>query len=315
MPTVAVLIPCLNEERTVARVVRDFRRELPDADVYVFDNASTDRTAAEARRAGATVISEPRRGKGHVVQSMARLIEADVYVMVDGDGTYPPSAVHDLIGPALDGTADMVVGSRLLVEDSEFRAGNRLGNRAFVRLINTVFGHSLTDVFSGYRALTREAMKGLPLFVPGFEIETELTIKALERGYRIREVPVCLTPRPVDSPSKLRRVRDGLRILGTVAALARDYKPLTVFGGLGLLTVGAGLLSGLGVVVEYLRIGLVPRLPTAVLSVGLVVCGLLGVATGLVLHVVNRRFRELEHLTRVGPARPAQPRLRLHRAA
>ena len=184
-----------------------------------------------------------------------------------------------------------------------------------MRIINAVFGSALTDVFSGYRALTREAMKGLPLFVPGFEIETELTIKALERGYRILEVPVRLSPRPADSPSKLRRVRDGLRILGTVVALARDYKPLTVFGGIGMATVAAGVLAGLGVVAEYLHTGLVPRLPTAVLSVGLVVCGLLGAATGLVLHVVNRRFRELEHLTRAGSASSGEARPSSYRAA
>jgi glycosyltransferase involved in cell wall biosynthesis len=292
----AILIPCYNEELTIGQVVRDFRAEIPGAEIYVFDNNSTDRTAELAREAGAQVVYERRQGKGFVVQSMFCQVEADVYVMVDGDGTYPAGEVHKLIQPILLGEAEMVVGSRLMeASDSEFRLLNRLGNGFFLEVINFIFKVKLSDVLSGYRAFNREFVKSIPVFGGGFETEVELTIKALARGYRITEVPVRLTSRPEGSFSKIRIVQDGLVILNTILTLFRDYKPLTFFGGMGLFLIVLGFVPGVVVIVEFIKTGLVPRLPSAVLAVGLVLSGMLLFVVGLVLHTITRRFQELEH--------------------
>jgi Glycosyl transferase family 2 len=297
---VAVLIPCYNEELTVGEVVRQFRAQLPGAAVYVYDNNSTDRTAAEAEAAGASVAREPRQGKGYVVQSMFRRVEADVYVMVDGDGTYPPADVHHLVAPILAGEADMVVGSRLDAQSrSEFKSLNRLGNRLFLRVLNSTFKVKITDMLSGYRAFSRAFVKSIPLFGGGFETETELTIKALERGYRIVEVPCDLSARPAGSFSKIRIVNDGVRILGTILALLRDYKPLTFFGATGLALVLAGLVPGAIVVYEFVETGLVLRMPSAVLATGLVLAGMLSMTVGLVLHTIVRRSQEFDYQLRV----------------
>ncbi|HEU4595291.1 MAG TPA: glycosyltransferase, partial [Pyrinomonadaceae bacterium] len=297
---VAVLIPCYNEEMTVARVVEQFRAALPQAAIYVFDNDSDDRTAEEARAAGAVVRREMRRGKGYVVQSMFREVDADFYVMVDGDGTYPPEAVHQLLAPVLAGEADMTVGSRLHADSrSEFKHLNRWGNRLVLGLLNSIFRVRLTDILSGYRAFSREFVKGVPLFGGGFEIETELTIKAVERGFRIVEVPTDLTHRPEGSHSKIKFFRDGFLILNTVLALFRDYKPLTFFGAAGAALMLLALIPGALVVVEFVETGLVPRLPSAVLAVGLVLCGLLSMTAGLILHSIARRSQESEYYLRV----------------
>lgn len=298
-PKIALLVPCYNEELTVAEVVRQFRAQLPDADIYVYDNNSTDRTVAEAEAAGAFVAYERRQGKGYVVQSMFQQVDADVYVMVDGDGTYPPEEVHKVLAPVLRGEADMVVGSRLHQESqSQFRSLNRIGNRMFLSLLTSTFKVQITDMLSGYRAFSRRFVKGVPLFGGGFETETELTIKALERGYRIVEVPVDLGVRPEGSFSKIRIVKDGLRIVHTILTLFRDYKPLTFFGALGLALVLLGLLPGALVVFEFFKTGLVLRLPSAVLAVGLELAGLLAFTVGLVLHTITRRSQEFEHQLR-----------------
>ena len=240
---VAILIPCLNEELTIGDVVRSFKRELPSATIYVFNNRSTDRTADRAREAGAIVVHEPRRGKGFVIHSMFRHVDAAVYVMVDGDGTYPARDVHSLIAPIRSGEADMVVGSRLHeMSDSKFKPLNRWGNRLFLYVVNLVFGVRITDMLSGYRAFSRSIVKRLPLIRGGFETETEITIKALDRGFRVAEVPVNLEQRPEGSFSKIRIASDGLRVISTILAMFRDYKPLTFFGGMGLLLIVLGLL-------------------------------------------------------------------------
>jgi glycosyltransferase involved in cell wall biosynthesis len=296
---IAVLIPCLNEELTVGKVVRDFREQLPEAEIHVFDNGSTDGTRQSAEEAGAIVHTENRRGKGRVVQTMFQTVEADVYVMVDGDDTYPAEAVHDLIREVTRRGADMAVGSRFLAEGSSFRVLNRVGNQLFLQAINFIFATGLTDVLSGYRAMSRRLVKGLPLFVTGFEVEVEMTIKTLERGLRLVECPAQLRDRPEGSHSKLRKFKDGFRILWTIFALMRDYKPLTTFGALGLVVLLLTLLPGGWVVEEYLRTGLVSRLPSAVLAVGLGLSGLLSLTAGLVLHTVNRRFQELDYLVRL----------------
>jgi glycosyltransferase involved in cell wall biosynthesis len=296
-PRIAVVIPCYDEEPTIAKVVRDFQAAMPEADIVVFDNESSDRTAEVARAAGARVIPEHRRGKGFVVQSMFRRVDADVVVMVDGDDTYPADAVRALVEPVLRGEADMVVGSRLQRgARSQFRLVNRFGNRLLLGVLNAVFRVRLTDLLSGYRAFSRRLVRALPLAGGGFEIEAELTIKTLQRGFVIREVPVALTQRPPGSHSKIRILRDGLLILWTILALFRDYKPLTFFGAIGLALVALGLVPGAVVVVEFARTGLVERLPSAVLAVGLVLAGVVVGAVGLVLHATARRFQELEVL-------------------
>jgi glycosyltransferase involved in cell wall biosynthesis len=295
-PRTAILIPCYNEELTIGQVVRDFHAEIPDANIYVFDNNSTDRTVEIARAAGARIAYERRQGKGFVVQSMFCQVEADVYVLVDGDGTYPAAEVHKLIQPILLGDAEMVVGSRLMVSSgSEFRFLNKLGNDFFLQVINFVFKVKLTDVLSGYRAFNREFVKGVPIFGGGFETEVELTIKALARGYRITELPVRLAARPEGSFSKIRIIQDGFLILNTILTLFRDYKPLTFFGSMGLFLIALGLVPGGIVIFQFVKTGLVPKLPSAVLAVGLVLSGMLLFVIGLVLHTITRRFQELEH--------------------
>lgn len=306
--SIAVLVPCHNEELTVSPVVCEFREELPAAKIYVFDNNSTDKTIERARAAGAIVCSEKRQGKGYVVQSMFREIEADIFVLVDGDGTYPPHRVHDLIAPIVNSSADMTVGSRLHSESrSNFRRINRFGNRIFRKVLNVIFKNELTDILSGYRAFTRKFVKETPIFAGGFEIEAELTIKALERGSRIVEVPINLSDRPLGSRSKIRVAHDGLLILSTILALFRDYKPLSFFGAVGLLLIAASLFPGGLVVFEFLSTGLVPRVPSAVLAVGLTICGMLSITTGLILHTAVRRFQELEHQLRSLSAKITSP--------
>jgi glycosyltransferase involved in cell wall biosynthesis len=299
-PKVAILIPCFNEELTVGQVVRDFRKQLPDADVYVFDNNSSDRTVAVARDAGARIAFESRQGKGYVVQAMFREVDADIYVMVDGDDTYPPAEVHKLIAPVAAGEADMAVGSRFTSRsESEIRALNRMGNRFFLHTINFIFKVKLSDTLSGYRAFSRKFVKNIPIFGGGFETETELTIKALAHGYRIVELPVDLKARPEGSFSKIRVLQDGLLILNSILTLFRDYKPLTFFGAIGLFLVLIGLIPGTVVIVEFIKTGLVPRLPSAVLAVGLVLSGLLAMVVGIVLHTIARRFQELDHQLKI----------------
>ncbi len=292
----AVLIPCYNEELTIADVVDRFRAELPDAEIYVFDNNSTDRTAAEAERAGAIVLPVGLQGKGYVVRFMFQHVEADIYVMVDGDGTYPAASVHSLIAPIINNQADMAVGSRLHGQSqSQFKFLNRFGNKLFLSALNSIFKVRLTDILSGYRAFNRKLVKSLPLFGGGFEIETELTIKALERGYRIVEVPIDLSERPTGSSSKIRLVRDGMRIIHTILALFRDYKPLTFFGAMGLIVIAAGFVPGLIVVFEFIETRFISHVPSAILAVGLVISGMLLVMVGLILHTITRRFQELNY--------------------
>ena len=298
-PSIAVLIPCYNEELTIAAVVQSFREQLPHAKIYVFDNNSTDHTIAEAKAAGALISSERRQGKGYVVQSMFGRVDADVYVMVDGDGTYPAEEIHKLLAPVIAGEADMVVGSRLHEQsDSQFKSLNRFGNRLFLSLVRSTFKVEITDMLSGYRVFSRNFVKGVPLFGGGFETETELTIKALERGYRIVEVPVNLVSRPSGSFSKIRIVNDGFRIVNTILTLLRDYKPLTFFGSSGVVLILLGAIPGFIVIFEFFETGLVLRLPSAVLAVGLVLAGLLAITVGLVLHTIVRRSQEFDYQLR-----------------
>lgn len=296
VPKIAVLIPCFNEEQSIQKVIRDFRAALPQADIIVFDNGSTDLTAKIAAEEGATVYFERRRGKGFVVQAMFQKVEADIYVMVDGDDTYPAERAEALIQPVILDQADMVIGSRILNgHRSQFHWINLLGNILFQRLINFIFRSQLTDILSGYRCMSRQMVKRLPLFARGFDIEAELTVKALERGYRLKEIAVGLRPRTSGSYSKIHILSDGIKILTTIFALLRDYKPLTFFGSLGLLFIGTGLIPGLIAVIDFVETGLVSRFPSAILSVGMILTGLLSFTIGLILHTLNRRFREMEY--------------------
>lgn len=290
-----MLIPCYNEALTIGQVVRDFRRELPAAKIFVFDNNSTDETAAIARSAGAQVCRERRQGKGYVIQSMFRNIDADIYVMVDGDGTYPADAVHKMIEPVRSGDADMVIGSRLHESSlSHFKSLNRFGNRVYLRVLQLLFGVRITDLLSGYRSFSWQLVKSLPLSRGGFQTEAEMTIKTLERGFPVVEVPVNLGSRPAGSSSKIRIVRDGFLIAGSMFSLLRDYKPFTFFGALGSAVILLSLIPGIIVIRDYVETGLVPHFPSAILAVGLMVSGLILVLTGLILHTIARRFQELD---------------------
>ncbi len=291
----AVLIPCYNEGATIGAVVSDFRRRLPGAAIYVFDNGSTDNSVLQARVAGAIVYCEPRRGKGNVVGAMFRRIDAAFYVMVDGDGTYPAERVRDLLSPVREGWADMVVGSRLHPDSqSRFKTLNLLGNKLFLTVVNLIYGARITDLLSGYRAFNARVAKGLPVLSRGFDIESELTLKCLQRRLNVYEVPVDLASRPDGSFSKIRIMRDGMLILSTVLSFVRDYKPLTAFGSVGLVLAVLGLLPGAEVVREYLATGFITHLPSAVLAVGLELSGVIAGFTGIVLHAISRRFQEID---------------------
>lgn len=293
--SVAVLIPCYNEAVTIAKVVDDFRAALPGATVYVYDNNSTDGTAEIAREHGAVVVRECRQGKGNVVRSMLREVDADFYVMVDGDDTYPAEAARDLIAPLAAGEADMVVGDRLsngTYGAENDRAFHGFGNDLVRVLIRRLYGFSYSDVMTGYRAFNRVFAKTCPVLSAGFEIETELSIHAVDKGWRIVEVPIDYRDRPEGSVSKLSTFSDGAKVLRTIMSLFKDYRPMALFGWLALLLVVAGLAVGVPVVAEFAQTGLVPRLPSAVLAVALVGSGLLSLASGLVLDTVVKGTRK-----------------------
>jgi glycosyltransferase involved in cell wall biosynthesis len=292
-PRVAVIVPCLNEEATIGRVVREFRQVLPQATVVVIDNNCTDATARVAAEAGAQVLRETRPGKGHATRKAFREVDADVYLLVDGDDTYPARDAPRMLEPILRGEADVVVGARLAAETG-FRWVNRLGNVLLLWTLNFVFRASVTDLLSGYRAMTREFVTQAPVLSAGFELETELSVLAFEREFRTVEIPVILRDRPEGSRSKIRVVRDGLRILATILTLLRDYRPLSFFGSAGVLSILLGLIPGTIVTVEFFRFGTV-RIPTAVLATGMVLSGLLLILVGVILVALNRRFRELDH--------------------
>lgn len=297
--SVALLIPCYNEEVTIAKVIDDFRKTLPCAAIYVYDNNSNDRTAEIAREHGAIVRKEIRQGKGNVVRQMLRDIDADYYVMVDGDDTYPAEMAVDLLAPLVERDADMVVGDRLsngTYGEENDRAFHGFGNNLVKRLIKWLYGFEYSDVMTGYRAFNRVFAETMPVLSPGFEIETELSIHAVDKGWRIVEIPIVYRDRPEGSESKLSTFSDGWKVLKTIMSLFKDYRPMALFGWVALLFVGFGLVVGVPVVVEFINTGLVPRFPSAMLAVGLVFTGLLSLACGFVLDTVvkgNRKQYEL----------------------
>ena len=293
--SVAVLVPCYNEAVTIAKVIDDFRRCLPDAIVYVYDNNSTDGTADIAREHGAVVRHESRQGKGRVVRSMVRDIDADYYIMVDGDDTYPAEAAVELLRPLIDDEADMVVGDRLSngsYGDENDRAFHGFGNNLVRWLIKRIYGFKFSDVMTGYRAFNRVFAKTLPVMSQGFEIETELSIHAVDKAWRIAEVPIDYRDRPEGSESKLSTFSDGFKVLKMIMSLFKDYKPMALFGWVTVLLIALGFIVGVPVVVEFARTGLVDRLPSALLAVGLVISGLLSLVSGLILDTVVKGSRK-----------------------
>jgi glycosyltransferase involved in cell wall biosynthesis len=296
---VALLIPCFNEERTIGKVVDDFRRQLPEADIIVIDNCCTDLTAAVAANHGASVVREPRQGKGFAVETMFDRFDADVYVMVDGDDTYDPGAVHRLIEPVLAGDADMTVGTRLSTHASDsFRPLHVLGNNLVRRLVNLVGGAQLTDIMSGYRAMSRRVVLRLPVVSSGFEIETELTMQTLYYGMRIVEVPVAYGTRPEGSVSKLRTFKDGFIVLWKIFTLFRSFKPLTFFGSIGLVFLTLGIVAGIAPIDDYLTDPnhFVRHVPLAILAMGLTGLAFGNAFLGILLHAMNWRIRELHNV-------------------
>jgi glycosyltransferase involved in cell wall biosynthesis len=299
-PRVAVVIPCHDEAATIGKVVRDFRAALPDAAVVVVDNASTDQTARLACEAGATVVEETRKGKGFALLTGFRAAgDADCYIMVDGDDTYPAEAVHDLIAAAVcgGGNADMVIGTRLqAAQTGSLPTGHGFGNQLFITLVRLLFGIRTRDLFSGYRLLTRRFLQVSPLIAQGFEVEAELSLQALVQHFKVAEVPVVYRARPEDSKSKLRTFHDGARILLAILAFFRDYRPLSFFGLLSLALLLLSLGTGGVVVVEYLRTGQVLRVPTAILAAGLFLLSAVTLTCGVLLSSINRRAAELAAL-------------------
>ncbi len=294
--SIAVLIPCHNEAAAVAAVVRDFRSNLPRADIYVYDNASTDDTASLARQAGAWVRHEPLRGKGNVVRRMLSDIEADVYVLVDGDDTYDAAMAPRLVEHLVANGLDMVNCARVPVGQTAFRPGHALGNRVLSGIINLVFGNRIRDVLSGYRVMSRRFVKSFPALSSGFEIETELTVHGLELRVPMAELTAPYRERPGGSASKLNTVGDGMRILRLIFHLMKEERPLQFFGCAFALLAAVSIGLGSSVVHTYLQTGLVPRLPTAVLATGLMILAFLALVCGLVLDTVTRGRRELKRL-------------------
>jgi glycosyltransferase involved in cell wall biosynthesis len=292
----AVLVPCFNEEAAVATVVADFRKALPAAKIYVYDNNSSDRTAVVAREAGAEVRSERRQGKGHVVRRMFADIDADIYVLVDGDATYDAPSAPRMVERLVDEHLDMVVGLRIDQAVAAYRRGHRTGNRMLTGFLSSVFGQAFKDILSGYRVFSRRFVKSFPVLSDGFEIETELTVHALELAMPVAEIETPYYARPEGSVSKLNTWRDGFRILGTILKLYRSEKPLRFFVVIGtfLALVSFGL--AVPVIITYLEAGIVPRLPTAVLSTGLMIVAVLSVSSGMVLDTVTRGRREMKLL-------------------
>lgn len=291
--SIAVLIPCYNEEPTVAEVVRDFRQALPQADIYVYDNNSTDRTAAIAAEEGAIVRSESRQGKGNVIRAMLEDIDADVYVMVDGDDTYPADCAPAMVDKVLEGY-DMVIGDRL--SSTYFQENKRpfhnVGNRLVRSCINGIFGAHVTDIMTGYRAFSFAFAKTYPILSQGFEIETEMTIHSLNNGLRLYEMPVQYRDRPQGSVSKLNTFGDGFRVLSTIFRLIREYKPLPFFGGFGVLFSLIGLMLTMSVTVDFWQTGIVERFPTLIGSVMLIIVGLLLIAAGIILDIMAKNDRK-----------------------
>jgi len=305
-PRIAVLLPCYNEEAAIGKTVAGFRAALPGATVYVYDNNRRDRTREVAAQAGAIVRSERQQGKGHVVRRMFADIDADVYVMADGDLTYDPSAAPQMVDLLLAEQLDMIVGTRRHEEKEAYRGGHVLGNKLFTGLLSGLFGRSFSDIFSGYRVFSRRFVKSFPVLSSGFEIETEMSVHALELRMPVGEVETVYLARPEGSESKLSTYSDGWRILKTIITLYRIERPVLFYGGIGALLLALAVLLAVPLVITYLNTGLVPRFPTAILVTGMTIVAVLCFFAGLILDTVTRGRREVRRLYYLSLAAPQE---------
>ncbi len=307
---VAVLVPCYNEERAIAKVVGDFRVALPEATIYVYDNNSNDNTVAAAKAAGAVVRRETHQGKGYVVRRMFNDIEADVYVLVDGDATYDAPSAPQMIDKLVADRLDMVVATRVDRDEKAYRRGHRAGNLLLTGFVTHIFGRAFTDILSGYRVFSRRFVKSFPILSGGFEIETELTVHALELELPVDEVATPYYSRPSGSASKLSTWHDGFRIVRTVLKLYRAERPLSLFGAFGIALALMSIGLAIPILITYVQEGLVPRLPTAVLSTGLMLLAFLSIACGLILDTVTRGRREAKLIAYLALRAPGEERRR-----
>lgn len=295
---IAVLIPCYNEAKTIEKVVKDYKSVLPNADIYVYDNNSTDKTDEIATKAGAIVRYEYRQGKGNVIRTMFREIDADCYLMIDGDDTYPKENAKEMCNLILDGKADMVIGDRL--SSTYFTENKRpfhnLGNKLVRFLINKLFNNNIKDIMTGYRAFSYEFVKSFPVLSKGFEIETEMTIHAVDKNFKLIEVPVTYRDRPEGSVSKLNTYKDGFKVLKTIAMLFKEYKPASFFNIISIICLIIALILGVPVVIEYFNTGLVPRFPTLIVAGIALLVALLLCITGIILQVIVKKHKELYEL-------------------
>ena len=305
-PTIAVVLPCYNEEAAIAATVAGFRAALPSATIYVYDNNSRDRTREVAAEAGAVVRTERQQGKGHVVRRMFADIDADIYVMADGDLTYDPNAAPAMVDLLLAEQLDMVVGTRRHEEKEAYRGGHVLGNRIFTGLLSSLFGRSFSDIFSGYRVFSRRFVKSFPVLSEGFEIETEMSVHALELRMPVGEVETSYGARPEGSHSKLSTYSDGWRILKTIGTLYRVERPTLFYGSIGALLVAAAIVLAIPLVVTYAQTGLVPRFPTAILVTGMIIVAVLCFFAGLILDTVTRGRREVRRLAYLSLKAPGE---------
>ena len=292
---VAVLIPCYNEELTVKKVVEDFRKELPDADIYVYNNNSTDKTVELAKEAGAIVRNEYKQGKGNVVKRMFEDVEADIYVLVDGDDTYPVSSVHDLIKPVAEGSVDMAVGDRLsngTYKKENKRTFHNFGNILVRSAINLSFGSKLKDIMTGYRAFNKKMVKNLPITTKKFEVETEMTLQALDKNFTIKEIPIDYRDRPKGSSSKLNTVSDGIKVLREIIRLFKDYKPFKFFLLIAVILFLLGLIVGLPVIIEFFQTQYITKVPSAILATGFILLAVIFGQCGVILDTYVKRNRE-----------------------
>lgn len=295
MKKIAVLIPCYNEELTVEKVIKDFKRELPEADIYVYDNNSKDKTAEIARNAGAIVKHEYRQGKGNVVRTMFMDIDADIYVMVDGDDTYPAEEVHKLIKPIEEERADMVIGDRLTngtYQKENKRHFHEFGNNLVRKSINVLFNTKLKDIMTGYRVFNKIFVKNMPVLSPKFEIETEMSLHALDKKFIIEEIPIVYRDRPEGSTSKLNTIGDGIKVVKTIVKMFKDYKPLKFFGVIAAILFIIGLAFGIPVIVEFFKTRYITKVPTAVLATGIMILSVIIGQCGVILDTVVKHHRE-----------------------